>query len=66
MLDHHSIKQSEEYALTEQATVSREMELLQKKLNNDNKTGIVTREDIFSLEDQLSIMKKRFEAQEMA
>lgn len=33
MLGHHSIKQTEEYALTEQSTISREMQILEKKIS---------------------------------
>ncbi|MFP8894078.1 site-specific integrase [Chryseobacterium sp. EZn1] len=34
MLGHYSVKQTEEYAITEQASISREMKELESKLNN--------------------------------
>src|SRR5690606_21306012 len=41
MLGHHSVKQTEEYAITESKTISREMKLLQKRLAKEkpNNTG---------------------------
>ncbi|EJL74334.1 site-specific integrase [Chryseobacterium populi] len=38
MLGHHSIKQTEEYAITELETVSKEMKELRQKLTGDTKT----------------------------
>jgi len=35
MLGHQSIKQTEEYALTEQSTISREMEILENKISSE-------------------------------
>ena len=34
MLGHQSIKQTEEYALTEQSTISREMQILENKISS--------------------------------
>lgn len=37
MLGHHSVKQTEEYAITESKTISREMKLLQKRLAKEKR-----------------------------
>lgn len=63
MLGHHSIKQTEEYALTEQLTISKEMDLLTEKLQTDERKKIVTKDDILNLELQIIEMKKRLAAQ---
>lgn len=63
MLGHHSIKQTEEYALTEQLTISKEMNLLKGRLNNNTQDRSITSEDILNLEKQILEMKERFAKQ---
>jgi hypothetical protein len=36
MLGHHSVKQTEDYAITEQESIAREMKNLEAKLRGDN------------------------------
>jgi len=61
MLGHHSIQQTEEYAITEKQSISREMQGLKHKLSiNKTRESEVTLEAILKLEDQLQEMKKKF------
>lgn len=63
MLGHHSIKQTEEYALTEQLTISKEMDLLKVRLNPNAQRKTVTQDDILNLEMQILEMKQIFAQQ---
>ncbi|MBW7890971.1 MAG: site-specific integrase [Chitinophagaceae bacterium] len=45
MLGHYSVKQTEEYAITEQETVNREMNLLRKKLDSGKTNSSASPED---------------------
>lgn len=49
MLGHQSIKQTEEYALTEQATISREMDILDNKISSESE---------LNNSDPIAILKK--------
>jgi len=49
MLGHQSVRQTEEYALTEQESISREMVILQNKLKN---------EEVFFTDPSISIIKR--------
>jgi integrase len=61
MLGHASVKQTEAYAITEQATIGREMSLLNKKLNktckkmSDSDLAILSR-----LEKEIKEIKKKY------
>ncbi|OXA78618.1 Site-specific recombinase XerD [Flavobacterium aquidurense] len=61
MLGHSSVKQTEAYAITEQATIGREMSLLKKKLNKDapkiSKTDIAV---LSRLEKEIQAIKKKY------
>lgn len=61
MLGHSSVKQTEAYAITEQATIGREMSLLTKKLNKDapkiSKTDIAV---LSRLEKEIQAIKKKY------
>ncbi|MFH6989389.1 site-specific integrase [Flavobacterium collinsii] len=61
MLGHSSIKQTEAYAITEQATIGREMSLLKKKLNKDapkiSKTDLAV---LGRLEKEIQAIKKKY------
>ncbi|CAD0005777.1 site-specific integrase [Flavobacterium salmonis] len=61
MLGHSSVKQTESYAITEQATIGREMTLLNRKLNPE-KTEI-SMEDLTALsrlEKEIEIIKEKY------
>ena len=61
MLGHSSVKQTESYAITEQATIGREMTLLNKKLSSE-KTEI-SQEDLTAisrLENALELIKEKY------
>jgi len=61
MLGHSSVKQTESYAITEQATIGREMMLLNKKLNPE-KTEI-SMEDLTALsrlEKEIEIIREKY------
>lgn len=61
MLGHSSVKQTEAYAITEQATIGREMSLLKKKLNKDapkiSKTDLAV---LGRLEKEIQAIKKKY------
>lgn len=61
MLGHSSVKQTEAYAITEQATIGREMSLLKKKLNKHapkiSKTDIAV---LSRLEKEIQAIKKKY------
>jgi integrase len=61
MLGHASVKQTEAYAITEQATIGREMSLLNKKLNKDvlkmSKTDMAV---LGRLEKEIQAIKKKY------
>lgn len=58
MLGHYSVKQTEEYAITEQATISREMEILKGKLsNNSSLENIDTKSILTQLQQELEQLK---------
>lgn len=49
LLGHQSIKQTEEYALTEQVTISKEMDILENKISSESQLNIP---------DPIAILKK--------
>ncbi len=65
MLGHQSIKQTEEYALTEQSTISREMQILENKIsseaNDDQHDPISMLENI---EKEISLLKVKIKTKE--
>ena len=65
MLGHQSIKQTEEYALTEQSTISREMQILENKIsseaNDDQHDPISMLEKI---EKEISLLKVKIKTKE--
>lgn len=61
MLGHQSVKQTEEYAITEQQNISREMLELKHKLNFRKEMGKNTyMETILKLENELNEVKRNF------
>ena len=67
MLGHHSVQQTEEYAITEKQSISREMQGLRHKLKIDECTRPeVTWDAILKLENELQEMKKNFLATQSA
>lgn len=61
MLGHSSVKQTESYAITEQATIGREMTLLNKKLNPEKIE--ITQDDLTALsrlEKEIAIIKEKY------
>lgn len=61
MLGHQSIRQTEEYAITEQVTIGREMSQLKKKLNKQNRP--IPENDLAklkSLEKEIAILKEKY------
>ncbi|MNE73204.1 hypothetical protein D3C80_1692010 [compost metagenome] len=61
MLGHSSVKQTESYAITEQATIGREMTLLNKKLNPDKIE--IEKEDLTALrrlEKEIETIKEKY------
>lgn len=61
MLGHSSVKQTESYAITEQATIGREMTLLDKKLNPDNIE--IAHQDLAALrrlEKEIEMIKEKY------
>lgn len=61
MLGHSSVKQTESYAITEQATIGREMTLLNKKLNPEKIE--IEQEDLTALsklEKEIEIIKAKY------
>lgn len=61
MLGHSSVKQTESYAITEQATIGREMMLLNKKLNPDKIE--MAKEDLtalYKLEKEIEKIKEKY------
>lgn len=61
LLGHSSVKQTEAYAITEQATIGREMSLLNKKLNLKNKE--ISPDDVASLsrlEEEIRVIKEKY------
>jgi integrase len=61
LLGHASVKQTEAYAITEQATIGREMSLLNKKLNNT--TAKISKSDLAvlsRLEKEIQAIKMKY------
>ena len=61
MLGHSSVKQTESYAITEQATIGREMTLLNKKLNPEK--AEMAMEDLTALsrlEKEIQLIKEKY------
>lgn len=61
MLGHSSVKQTESYAITEQATIGREMTLLNKKLNPEKIE--IAQDDLTALsrlEKEIAIIKEKY------
>lgn len=60
MLGHQSISQTEEYAITEQISIGREMQGLKQRLEDkENKSNAVTLETIEKMEQELTEMKRK-------
>jgi len=62
LLGHASVKQTEAYAITEQATIGREMSLLNKKLNKT--TAKISKSDLAvlsRLEKEIEAIKKKYD-----
>lgn len=67
MLGHQSVKQTEEYAITEQLNISREMQELRKKLNSNKKPSQnLYMDTILKLESELNEIKKKLFTMENA
>ena len=61
LLGHSSVKQTEAYAITEQATIGREMSLLNKKLNkNESKISKPDLAVLSRLEKEIQAIKKKY------
>jgi len=61
MLGHSSVKQTESYAITEQATIGREMTLLNRKLNPEKiEMGMEDLTILSRLEKEIEIIKKKY------
>ncbi|MBE98681.1 site-specific integrase [Flavobacterium coralii] len=61
MLGHASVKQTEAYAITEQASIGREMTLLDKRLNKKNRK--MSEKDIIilgKLEKEIQLLKEKY------
>lgn len=60
LLGHHSVKQTEEYAITEQKSISREMEQLQLKIEHEYKPACETDPFVLlkKLEKEINALKK--------
>lgn len=61
LLGHASVKQTEAYAITEQATIGREMSLLNKRLKTANPE--ISPEDLSSLsrlEEEIKAIKEKY------
>lgn len=64
MLGHASVKQTEAYAITEQASIGREMALLDKKLNkNANKMSKADIAILGKLEKEIRMIKEKYNIQ---
>lgn len=59
MLGHQSVKQTEEYAITEQMNISKEMQTLKRKLDTNNKKKKSDKDTILKLKNELKEMKRR-------
>ncbi|REH01004.1 site-specific integrase [Flavobacterium aquicola] len=61
MLGHSSVKQTESYAITEQASIGREMSVLTKKLNSE-KTEMTQQDSalLCRLEKEIQIIKEKY------
>lgn len=60
MMGHQSVKQTEEYALTAQQSIDREMNELQKKLNTKEESRIdISMKTIVKLENEISELKRQ-------
>ena len=60
MLGHSSVKQTEEYAITEQAAIGREMQGLKERLaDKEDVSGNLTLQTIERMEKELIEMKKK-------
>jgi integrase len=61
MLGHSSVKQTESYAITEQATIGREMTLLNRKLNPEKiEMGMEDLTTLSRLEKEIEIIKEKY------
>lgn len=61
LLGHSSVKQTEAYAITEQATIGREMSILNKKLNKtESKISKPDLEVLSRLEKEIQAIKKKY------
>lgn len=61
MLGHSSVKQTESYAITEQATIGREMSVLTQKLNQQKPE--ISQEDLTTLEKlekEIQLIKNKY------
>lgn len=61
LLGHSSVKQTESYAITEQATIGREMSILNEKLNKPKaKISLLDMEVLNRLEIEIQTIKKKY------
>lgn len=60
MLGHQSVKQTEEYAITEQVSIGREMKELQERLNQNNVSkNDATADDILKMQEEIISLRKQ-------
>lgn len=60
MLGHKSVKQTEEYAITEQVSIGREMKELQERLNQNNVSkNDATADDILKMQEEIISLRKQ-------
>jgi integrase len=60
MLGHQSVSQTEQYAITEELAIGREMQVLKQRLaGNENRPPVVTLETIEKMEQELKEMKRK-------
>lgn len=65
LLGHHSVKQTEEYALTEQEVIGREMQELKHRLNKKAAAPVeISRDMLLRLENEIQELKKQLMIQE--
>jgi integrase len=66
MMGHHSVKQTEEYAITEQESVSLEMQQLKAKLGGDQKVSDNPMDLLLKLQQEISELQPKNENNENA
>lgn len=63
MLGHQSVKQTEEYAITEQKSIGREMQGLRQRLSKESSTSEISIETISRMQQELDEMKRKLSVQ---